>query len=188
VYCYGATGRFLPTAFFAAIEFVQDLLLRRKFDKFTEGRERFEEFLIGHRHYVNQIAGSYGAQLRGAPATKAMYDIILNNVELDDADITARLQAEPLVAFVRDITDEDRQYGRNFSKDTRNTIYLRAALEKELRCEICHARIRAKTITMDHKDRKEDGGMGTPDNGQIAHPYCNDGYKEKLARAGSVRP
>jgi hypothetical protein len=186
VYCYGATGRFLPTAFFAAIEFVQDLLLHRRFDKFTEAREKFEEFLIGHRHYVNQIAGTYGAQLRGAPATKLMYNVILNNIDLDAAAITAKIQAEPVLAFIRDITEEDRQYGRNFSKDTKNTIYLRAALTNELRCGICNARIRAKTITMDHKDRKEDGGMGTPDNGQIGHPYCNHGYKEKLAHAGVI--
>ena len=186
VYCYGATGRFLPTAFFAAIEFVQYLHLHRKFDGFTEKRAKFENFLIGHRHYVNQVAGVYGAQLRGAPATKRMYDIVLTNIELGDVEITAKIQSEPILSFIRDITKEDRQYGRNFSKDTKNTIYLRAALTNELTCGICHARIRAKTITMDHKDRKVDGGTGSPDNGQIAHPYCNHGYKEKLAHAAGL--
>jgi hypothetical protein len=43
-----------------------------------------------------------------------------------------------------------------------------------------HARIRAKTITLDHIDRKQDGGTGAPENAQLAHPYCNHGYKEKL--------
>lgn len=188
VYCYGATGRFMPTAFFAAIEFVQDLHRQHDgFFKFTAVRGKFEEFLIGHRHYMNQLAGQYGAQLRGAPATKAMFDVIMKNTELDDAGITKKIQAEPALAFVRDITEEDRNYGRNFSKDTKNAIYLRAALANELRCEICRARIRAKTITFDHEDRKEDGGTGHPDNGQLAHPYCNHGYKEKLAHLARIR-
>jgi hypothetical protein len=186
VYCYGATGRFLPTAFFGAIAFVQQLQLHRKFDQFTERRARFESFLIGHRHYINQIAGVLGAQLRGVPATRKMYDIILENVERDDDDtITGKIIKERELSFIRDITDDDRQYGRNFSRDTGNTIYLRAALAQELTCGVCGARIRAKTITLDHIDRKVEGGDGSPDNGQLAHPYCNDGYKEKLAHAKS---
>jgi len=37
--------------------------------------------------------------------------------------------------------------------------------------------IDSKCIIIDHKQRKEDGGLGEVDNGQIAHPYCNSTYK-----------
>ena len=118
-----------------------------------------------------------------------MYDVILANVHLkDERAIMTQIMAEKELSFIREITEDDRQYGRNFSRDTRNAIYLRQAMAKELTCDICHARIRAKTITLDHKDRKEDGGLGTPDNGQLAHPYCNDGYKEKLAHTARLGP
>ena len=46
-----------------------------------------------------------------------------------------------------------------------------------------------KTISMDHAQRKQDGGTGSPDNAQLTHPYCNSGYKEqqvaKMAEGGS---
>lgn len=34
-------------------------------------------------------------------------------------------------------------------------------------------------MTIDHKIRKQDGGKGVPDNGQLAHPYCNSTFKEQ---------
>ena len=51
------------------------------------------------------------------------------------------------------------------------------AIPNALRCEICGGMIDAKSITIDHKERKEDGGKGNVYNGQIAHPYCNSTYK-----------
>ncbi len=184
VYCYGATGRFLPTAFFAAIGFVQWLELHRKFDQFTSVRKQFEDFLVSYRYFINQIAGVLGSQLKGLPATVKMYRIIFEHVGNDaEQKIIDAIIADPELSFIRTQTADDQRYGRNFSRETSSAIYLREALAKELTCGICGARIRAKTITLDHVDRKQDGGTGAPENGQLAHPYCNDGYKEKLAHA-----
>jgi hypothetical protein len=190
VYCYGATGRFLPTAFFTAIDFVRDLELHRRFARFTKVRAKFEDFLVGHRHYINQIAGEIGAQLRGVPAATKMYGIVFAGVEAgqSDQEITQRIVGEQELSFIRDITDDDRKYGRNFSRETSNMIYLREAMAHGPTCGICHARIRGKVVTLDHKTRKADGGLGSPANGQLAHPYCNDGYKEKLVHSGGLEP
>ena len=187
VYCYGATGRFQPTAFFGAIALVQYLDLHRKFDVFTDARAKFEDFLMSYRHFINQIAGALGSQLKGLSALSKMYEIILAGTVAgkSHAKIVSDITAEPELSFIRDITEDDRKYGRNFSRETSNAIYLRTALAKELTCGICGARIHSKSITLDHKERKEDGGMGDPDNGQLAHPYCNHGYKEKKAHARS---
>jgi hypothetical protein len=38
----------------------------------------------------------------------------------------------------------------------------------------------SQSISIDHKDRKEDGGLSTPENAQVTHPYCNTGYKEYM--------
>lgn len=67
-----------------------------------------------------------------------------------------------------------------------SAIYLREALAKELTCGICGARLHSKSITLDHIQRKQDGGLGTPHNAQLAHPYCNDGYKEKKSHAAAT--
>jgi hypothetical protein len=182
IYCYGATGRFQPTAFFAAIEFVKYLETHRAFDKFTISRAKMEDFLIEYRHFINQIVGSYGSQLKGLPALLKMYRIIFEHIGNVDKDTVVKLiKADPELSFVTEISDEDRQYGRNFSRETSSAIFLRRAISKAMTCEICGARIHTGTITLDHRDRKEDGGLGSPENGQIAHPYCNHGFKEKMA-------
>jgi len=187
VYCYGATGRFQPTAFFAAIAFVRDLDLHKKFDTFTAARAKFEAFIIAYRHFINQIVGEYGSQLRGLPALLKMFKIILSGTleDLSDSAIIEKIVSDPELSFIREISEDDRKYGRNFSRETSNAVYLKKALAAELTCGICGARIHAKTITLDHSVRKADGGDGAPDNAQLAHPYCNHGYKEKLHAKGA---
>ena len=57
------------------------------------------------------------------------------------------------------------------------SVFISEALGQALRCKICKARMHTNSITFDHIQRKADGGMGTPENAQIAHPYCNTTYK-----------
>jgi hypothetical protein len=182
VYCYGATGRFQSTAFLAAIGFVQELERKKAFPKFTKNRKSFEEFLLRYRYFVNQINRNYsraGVALR--PVVK-MYEIALDGVskKFSDEKIIEMIKSESSLNTVKVATDEDRKYGRNFTKETKNAVFLREALAKELTCGICEARLHFKAISHDHKTRKAAGGSGSPDNAQLTHPYCNTGYKEQL--------
>jgi len=180
VYFYGATGRFQPTAFLAAVAFVRELDAGNAFVKFTSARQRFEEFLLRFRHFINQVGRNYGSGTRGVNAVLVMYRIILAAISSgkDDAAILQELKAQPQLRFLREITEEDKKYGRNFSVETKTAAFLRDAMDKELRCAICGARMHFKSISVDHAVRKEDGGLGDPDNAQLTHLYCNTGYKE----------
>lgn len=64
-----------------------------------------------------------------------------------------------------------------FSSNSKSEIFLRDAVQNAPKCKICGGLIHSKSITIDHIHRKEDGGLGTPENGQLAHPYCNTTYK-----------
>ena len=65
-------------------------------------------------------------------------------------------------------------------------VLFRVSLEGAVRCSICGARLHQKSITVDHVQRKQDGGTGSVDNAQLAHGYCNSGYKEsQRVRDGS---
>jgi hypothetical protein len=182
VYFYGATGRFQPTSFLAAVALVRELEGKRRLAQFTAVRYKFEEFLVQYKHFSNQVAQNYGSVQRGLEPLLIMYREIIAAVRTNstDAEIIEHLKSQPRLRFLREITDEDRKYGRNFSRETKSAVYLREAMEKALRCSICGARLHSKSISYDHKIRRQDGGLGSPDNAQLTHPYCNSGYKESL--------
>ncbi|WP_407667520.1 HNH endonuclease [Myxococcus dinghuensis] len=43
---------------------------------------------------------------------------------------------------------------------------------------MCKGHVMGPTAAIDHIQRKEDGGMGLPNNGQLTHPYCNSVIKQ----------
>jgi hypothetical protein len=115
-----------------------------------------------------------------------MYDGIFNgmlNRQADD-EIVKELRSETDLSAIREITDDDRKHRKNFSVETKNAIYLREALMTQPKCAICGARMHSKSITIDHVERRQDGGDGSAANGRLTHPYCNSGYKESVYARG----
>ena len=138
--------------------------------------------MLKYRHFTNLIARHLGSAQRGLQATLTMYRTMLDSITNGNTDeeIVDVLRLNQQLKFLAIITDEDRKYRRNFSTETKNAVFLREALEKELRCTICQARMHTKSISFDHVVRKRDGGGGSPENAQLTHPYCNTGYKESF--------
>jgi hypothetical protein len=171
----------------AAIALVQELDQKKQFNEFTKNRREFEEFILRYRYFVNQINKNYsraGVALR--PVVK-MYEVALRGVRdsMSDSEIINKIKSEKSLNTVKVATDDDRKYGRNFTRETKNAVFLREALAKELVCGICGARLHFKAISHDHKTGKALGGTGDPNNAQLTHPYCNTGYKESIAAAAA---
>jgi hypothetical protein len=181
VYFYSATGRFQPAAFLAAVAFTQELVEKRRLVEFTQQRARFEDFLVSHKYFLNQIVQAFGSLQRSVPPILEMYRILLtslsDNVDEDRSIERMRAHSNPRLP-VKIITDDDRRHGRNFSSETKNSVILKTTLETAPRCSICGSRLHLRSMTIDHKIRKEDGGTGEPENAQLTHPYCNSGFKE----------
>jgi hypothetical protein len=89
VYCYGATGRFQPTAFLAAVVFVNELKENRAFPEFTNVRLSFEDFLLRYRHFINLIGRHLGGGKKGLNAALILYRMVLVGIreKLDDKAI-----------------------------------------------------------------------------------------------------
>jgi hypothetical protein len=185
VYFFSATGKMQPTTLLGVVAFIRDLEQRRQLKKFTLARYRFEEFLVSYKFFVNQIAKNYGAGTRGLKPMVALYETLLDEVTngSTDAAIVAKLQAQPSLKFLSLISDEDRAAGKNFSTLTKNAAFIQEALDKALRCEICHARLHVRAISIDHAQKKADGGLGNVSNAQLTHPYCNNS-RDGLYAAG----
>jgi hypothetical protein len=185
VYFYSATGRYQPTAFLATVTLVQELETTNGFDRFTTARARFEEFLVKYRYFLNQLVVYYGSGWRGRDPLFRMYLAILEGIRegKDDERIALELQRDKFT-FLKEIVEGERQSGKKFTTETKSAAFLREAIDRAVRCKICDARMHVKSITVDHKTRQEDGGRGDLPNAQLAHPFCNSGYKEsRIAQA-----
>lgn len=180
VYFYGATGRYQPAAFLAAVRFIQKLEISKGFQKFTAGRDRFEEFILSYRYLTNQIVRKYGSSMKSVEPLVTLYQVIIDGISDKKAEdeIVAAILEQPGLHALKVMDEEDLKYGKEFSRETKSKAFLRDAIQKALRCKICNARIHKKSISFDHIKRKEDGGTGDPDNAQMTHPYCNTGFKE----------
>lgn len=185
VYSYSATGKFQSTAFLTQVAFILDLQKRDQFFSFTAHRKRFEDFFVRHKYFINQLVSRYGSMMRGVPSMLELYQLVLKHIQDGKADeeILTLLLQEPRFARLA-VLPEGAKPRSKFSKESKVVVYMKNALQNANRCAICGARLHINSITVDHNDRREDGGAGSENNGQLAHPYCNTGYKEKLVSLG----
>lgn len=175
VYFYSATGGYQPTAFLAAISFVQDLEAKQELRRFTEIRHDFEELLLKYKYFINQIVRHYGSGNRGLTALTRLYRYLFDGVAngQEENQIVPILIEDERLAFLKPIVDKDKGTKKDFTSERKSAVYLRQAIEGALRCSLCRARVHVRSITIDHLQRKREGGVGSEDNGQVTHPYCN---------------
>lgn len=184
VYSYGATGKFHPAAFLASLKFAQQLERENAFERFTNVRADFEEFLVRHKSFINQLGHSKGSRTRALDALVTMHQVILKAM-LDglseDDQVVARLQENPKLKDLKNnVSPEDDEFPirKTFSKSAQAAALLREILNTRSRCKICGARQAPAAMSKDHIKRVEDGGLGEAGNLQWTHRYCNSGYKE----------
>lgn len=68
--------------------------------------------------------------------------------------------------------------GSDISKETKSAVYLRDSLANAVKCTICGGLIEPSlSVSYDHDQRVRDGGVGSVENVNLTHPYCNTGYK-----------
>lgn len=181
VYFYSEKGRYQKTALMAWIEIIKFWEMKNShevFNEFIKIRSAFEEFIIKNKNISNQLTVKYGSGLKGYKHLKDVYLFILDkfkeNLTIDEINNAIK---EKFVYLVLDGSNSTRTEQSSFSRDTKSEIFLQSALATATKCSICGGYIHTKSMTIDHVIRKQDGGLGNAENGQLAHPYCNTTYK-----------
>ncbi|MEX2227674.1 MAG: DUF262 domain-containing protein [Dehalococcoidia bacterium] len=189
VYFYSVEGRFQPTSFLAVISLVKSFDKENLFHTFTTHRRDFEEFLLKHKGWTIQVVGKWGSGLKGFDKLKDLYRLILDGVIAgkSESKIRASVLTNPVFDFLAAKPITKTEVGRDFSKETKSQAFIRKAIDSPVRCNICGARLHLKSISIDHDLRKDDGGIGELDNAQPTHPFCNTGYKEKMAALAATQ-
>ena len=63
--------------------------------------------------------------------------------------------------------------------DTKSATFINTALKSAIKCPVCDGYLDSKkSISYDHIKPKREGGLGSIDNCQLAHPYCNQSVKQ----------
>ncbi|MFC1911706.1 HNH endonuclease family protein [Chloroflexota bacterium] len=180
VYFYSETGRYQPTSFFAIIEFVKELERKNQFESFTKVRKEFESFLLKYKRLSSQVVYKYGSSLKGYLPMNELLLFILNTMieGKGEKEVISEMGKEKRFSFLQPYdSSEQHVTGTDFNKDTKSEVFLKEALKEPIRCAICGGLIHYNSISIDHIQRKKDGGLGTIDNAQLTHPYCNTTIK-----------
>src|SRR6202521_1619656 len=176
VYSYGITGRFPPSAFLATIGLIMEVEAANGLVRFTQNRALFEEFLLHHRAFTNQTVSKFGGQLKSYDRLLAYYKEVLRLIDqrFPFPKIKESLLTSKDFSYLKDSTNELTTMSANFSAAVNAVAFFRKAIHTAIVCEICHARINARSISHHHNLDRKYGGLGNADNNALVHFYCNN--------------
>lgn len=181
IYVYSKDGRHKAASFLAVVDFVMELEKRKKLNDFIEIREKFEKFLVQYDYLSQQIYNKYKDVQKSYKHTSKFFQEVVTKLKtektidniLDEILSTNDFKYLSIRKTIQPIISSEKDFNTN----KKSGIYIREALQNAPRCKICNGLIHMNSISIDHIQRKEDGGLATLDNGQLTHPYCNTGYK-----------
>lgn len=174
IYFYSKNGNFKPAIFYATFLFVKRLYENDKLKLFTKNREKFENFIYKYDYVIDQINRNARSSKKSATIISNLYFDFLDMLENDKSEddiLSSIISKSPSVTLTNDLSE-------NLSHSKlKNATYISAALSSVLKCPICGGAIHTNSTSLDHIERKRDGGVNSVANAQITHPYCNTGFK-----------
>ncbi|AFY92355.1 GmrSD restriction endonuclease domain-containing protein [Chamaesiphon minutus] len=181
VYCYSRDGRYRNVSFFAVVDFVMELEKRKKINEFIDVREEFENLLLSNDYLIKQIYEKYRDVQKSYKFVSYFFQEVIVHLKngKSERDTVKEIASTDKFKYlnIRESTTQSDSQFKDFDKNQKSEIFLNEALQNPPKCKICNGLMHKNSISIDHIQRKADGGFATLDNGQITHPYCNTTYK-----------
>lgn len=179
VYFYTERGKHSRFLFLGTLKLIADALRNNNkqfFQDFTEARARLEGVLVEKKAVINQGLANINSRQRIDRVANMLAGLVKAFKASEKVSDQTLLALLGLSGHVGELKIIDAPQG--FSDDTKSAVYLRESLKAALRCKICHGYLDpAKAVSYDHNIPVRHGGLGTDDNLQLAHPFCNTGVK-----------
>lgn len=146
------------------------------FKKFTKARKDIETFLIENKSLIGVVLQNLPKGQR-IPKMRDLFNFLVSTANGGAiAKPEAMISYLGLTSKIYEVTSPTR--GTAFSDDTKSQIFYRTAIKRAIVCPICSGLLDVeKSVSYDHDTPVRDGGLGTAENGQIVHPYCNTAMK-----------
>jgi hypothetical protein len=179
VYFYSQDGRHKIASFFATLSFIIELEKKNRFKDFASVRPAFEQILLQYDYLVQQINRKYRSAIGSYQHIKDFYFAVIDNLlsNLTKEEAISEVVKSDKFNFLTLQTDQVNILSLDFTSERKSAVYIKEALAKAPQCKICEGLIHRNSITIDHITRRKDGGVGSIENGQLAHPYCNSTLK-----------
>ena len=163
------------------VAFVAKLVANGQLGDFVRVRSAFESFMLEYDYLAQQINRKFRTAQRSYPyvssffehvrlglARKEPNDLIIDSIrKMNDFNFVTIEKPQP----------KKGKPGEKFTRDDKSAIFLRDVLQTAPRCRICQGYVHRNAISIDHIERRVEGGTSGIENGQLTHPYCNTGYK-----------
>ena len=181
VYFYSQDGRHKTASFFAIVDFVVELDKRKNINDFIDVRSKFEDFILEYDYLVQQINRKYRSAQKSYGYISNFFQKIVSAFKADksvDEAINEVIASSDFNYLTFQKMPQQLEFSaRDFNTNKKSAVYIREALQNAPKCNICGGFIHRNSISIDHVQRKQDGGLAILENGQLTHPYCNTGYK-----------
>ncbi len=180
VYFYGPSGRHSGPMFMGSVKLIGSKIANNDssfFKTFTKFRHQLEVVLIENKDLIATILQKHGSDRRIdkyfsllGKLINALKDgqIVTEQILIDMADLHGKL-----------VVGSADYKGKQFSDDTKSATFIATSLKSALKCPICEGYLDPeKSISYDHITPAREDGVGTQENCQLTHPYCNQSIKQ----------
>lgn len=183
LYFYTQSGVFQPTALLAFVALFRDYDTP-DFKKFTQVREKFEEFLMAHRG-ITEAVRQLGSGSRSRPRVVSLYKTLLQEFEAGtsvdrvynklkkSSDYGFLFASMENVDLLGDPIETTGSKGKKFTRDVKGAAFLRDALPSAHKCASCKGLLHRNGMQTGHDEHRRDGGSGRVSNAKMQHPFCN---------------
>lgn len=150
------------------------------FRKFTQVRGNLEKLLIEQKTVVMAVVSNTNKNTY-FNRVKDLLDKFVNAIH----EQTYKNKEFTLKSALRDVGVQGRildvsimKTRQKIDEDTKIAIVFQESLITAAKCPICEGLLLpSQSVSFDHKLRVRDGGIGSVENGQMAHPFCNTGVR-----------
>jgi len=144
---------------------------------------------MNHKEAFTLIVKSQGSGPRSRPAIEAFLEKSLERFWAGEAEdeVVQSVGQDGRFGFLlspQPIRGGGASRRSGFSSSVKSAAFMAELQTSGVRCGICGGLVHRNSISADHVIRRADGGNNSAGNAQVSHPYCNSGYKERLAAVG----
>jgi hypothetical protein len=110
--------QYQPTSFFAIVELIKEFERRNYYRTFTEHRRDFEEFILRHKEFANQVAGVIGSGTKGMKHLQLLYQIVLDGLVENSSEeeiLQALFSERKFTSFLRNCLKKDQAAARRLT-------------------------------------------------------------------------